>query len=380
MPRLAVASISSEMVIYKGMILPEEVKYFSDLTKSNPRNIVYHIRQSTNTSPSPGNAQPFRAIGHNGELNSVEGNADKNHKAPRGFSDSRTFDEQLRELILEGKTVMEAITMLMPPPLTGNQKVDAMLKDIKAQDLEYNGPAHMVFAFGGIKGAKMDSSALRPSRYLIAKNKAGKEYLYVGSEDMFSDEQVAQMGLEVVERDMLCAGEMIILENGKVKKNQQILEDLAQNYQKTCSRFEKVAAVEMVIPDIALDLGNRESEIAKYQMLPLLGGATNKGAMGDDTNPLKTDENDLPTLADHFKQKFSQVSSPPIDPEKELESFTLEVFLGDKTANPKMRHLWEVESPILKLALAMKLLKLICHLICLAYQLVIVKISNQFLL
>ncbi len=350
LPKLAVASVSSQKVIYKGMILPDEVKHFTDLQKSNPKNVVYHIRQSTNTSPSPGNAQPFYVIGHNGELNSVGGNADKSHRLPRGFSDSRTFDEHLRELISSGKGVVEAITTLMPPPNTGDKEIDEMLKDIRSQGLEYNGPAHMVFSVGGVSGAKMDSSALRPSRYLITRQKGGdknsQQDLYIGSEDMFSDGQLEEMGLEVVERNMLKAGEMIILDkDGKVKKNQQILGELQEKYQKSCNTFEKIEAEESKLPN-PLSLGKREDEIVKYQMLPFLGGAINKIAMGDDTSPLLSG---IHRLADHFKQKFSQVSSPPLDSEKERESFSLTTYLGDKTASPERRHLYEIDSPVLKL-------------------------------
>ncbi len=87
-PNLAIASLSTETVVYKGMILPGEVEHFADLQdeRFTPHRVIYHIRQSTNTSPSPGNAQPFLFVAHNGELNSVKGNARKNHKKSRGWS------------------------------------------------------------------------------------------------------------------------------------------------------------------------------------------------------------------------------------------------------------------------------------------------------
>ena len=331
LPKLAVASLSCQKVIYKGMLLPHEVAYFDDLQKSNPKEVVYHIRQSTNVSPSPGNAQPFNIIAHNGELNSVDGNADKNHKAARGFSDSRTFDEHLRELTLQGKDIIEAVTTLMPPPLTNDRKIDAMLEEMKSQGFEYNGPAHMVFSSGNIQGAKLDSSALRPSRYVIAQNQSGKNCLYIGSEDMFSADRLNEMGLTLVERGMLKAGEMITIENGVVKKNDQILSELADRFKTSGRRIEKIEANPAGLPKQRLDLGQRELEVRKYHLLPLCEGATKKIAMGDDTNPLKTDEKDLPTLAEHFKQKFSQVSSPPLDSDKESASFSLDTYLGKKT-------------------------------------------------
>lgn len=330
LPKLAVASLSCKKVIYKGMLLPEEVKYFEDLQHLKSDEVTYHIRQSTNVSPSPGNAQPFGIIAHNGELNSVDGNALKLQKAARGFSDSRTFDENLRELIASGKDVIEAVTMLMPPPQTGiSSQVDDMLDDLRISDLEYNGPAHMVFSYDGIHGAKLDSSALRPSRYLIAKDAAGAMSLIIGSEDMFLDEKLQDMNLEVVKRGMLKAGEMIVIENGVIKENAQVLSELAARHKKLDVEVEKVEARDGVRAPM-LHLGRRELEVRKYQMLPLCQGASKKIAMGDDTNPLKTDERDLPTLSDHFKEKFSQVSSPSIDPDKEISSFSLTTYLGSK--------------------------------------------------
>jgi glutamate synthase domain-containing protein 2/glutamate synthase domain-containing protein 3/NADPH-dependent glutamate synthase beta subunit-like oxidoreductase/glutamate synthase domain-containing protein 1 len=348
-PKLAVASLSCEKVVYKGMLLPHEVAYFTDLQKSNPTEVVYHIRQSTNVSPSPGNSQPFNIIAHNGELNSVKGRDRKGHLEPRSFSDSRTFDEHLRELTLESKSIIEAITTLMPPPPTGNAEIDAMLQDMKIKGLEYNGPAHMVFSIGNVRGAKLDSSALRPSRYLIAKNADDQNCLYVGSEDMFSAENLQEMGLTVVERGMLKAGEMIVIEGNVIKKNNEILSDLASRYQMSERAIEPISGAVAEIPEASqrLDLGTRESEVEKYQLLPLYEGATKKIAMGDDTNPMKTDAADLPTLAEHFKQKFSQVSSPPLDSDKESSSFSLTSYLGNRE-NGSRSTLLKVDSPILK--------------------------------
>ena len=350
LPKLAVASLSCQKVIYKGMLLPHEVAYFDDLQNSNPKEVVYHIRQSTNVSPSPGNAQPFNIIAHNGELNSVEGNADKNHKAARGFSDSRTFDEHLRELTLQGKDIIEAVTTLMPPPATGNQKIDAMLEEMKSQGLEYNGPAHMVFSSANVQGAKLDSSALRPSRYVIAQNQSGKNCLYIGSEDMFSTARLSEMGLILVERGMLKAGEIITIENDVVKKNDQILSELADRFKTSGRKIEKIEAKPAELPQQKLDLGQRELEVRKYHLLPLIEGATKKIAMGDDTNPLKTDERDLPNLAEHFKQKFSQVSSPPLDSDKESASFSLDTYLLVKQPllNKSDYKIFKTASPILK--------------------------------
>lgn len=351
--RLAVASLSCKRVIYKGMLLPHEVEYFEDLRASNPTEVIYHIRQSTNVSPSPGNAQPFMVIAHNGELNSVEGNADKDHRLPRGFSDSRTFDENLRELLSQGKHITEAFTILMPPPKTGIPQIDAMIEETKITGQEYNGPAHMVFSSGNIKGAKLDSSALRPSRYLVAQNRSGQNCLYIGSEDMFSETRLAEMGLVLVERGMLKAGEMIIIEDNVIKKNEEILLELAgrikeRNLAKpSVRRVDEIVYDELVtFPTQRLNLGARELEIKKYQLLPLIAGATKKIAMGDDTNPMKVDEADVTSLADHFKQKFSQVSSPPLDSDKEAESFSLISYLGNR--QDESFPVLEIQSPILK--------------------------------
>lgn len=351
-PNLAIASLSTETVVYKGMILPGEVEHFADLQDDlfAPRRVIYHIRQSTNTSPSPGNAQPFLSVAHNGELNSVKGNARKNHKKSRGWSDSRTFNEHIGDMILQGTDIIEAITTLMPP--VGGEfsgAVAEMLDDIKSKGLEYNGPAHMVFAHGNISGAKLDSSALRPSRYVITKDKYGHQHLYIGSEDLFSEEKLAEMEQTVVERGMLKAGEMIVLDGDKIKYNQQILEELAARYKKT---EQEIVTIKAETSEISLEpkiaLGKKELEIRKYQLLPLFGGEIKKIAMGDDTDPTGTDPRAIPTLASHFRQKFAQVSSPSLDSDKERPAFSLEMFLGDKTKKQD-RKLLKINSPLLKL-------------------------------
>jgi glutamate synthase domain-containing protein 2/glutamate synthase domain-containing protein 3/NADPH-dependent glutamate synthase beta subunit-like oxidoreductase/glutamate synthase domain-containing protein 1 len=349
-PKLAVASLSSERIVYKGMILPEEVEHFTDLLESDPDNIVYHIRQSTNTSPSPGNAQTFEIIAHNGELNSVDGNADKNHRPSRGFSDSRTFDEHLRFLIEGGMDIVEALTTLMPPPNNGDPEIDAMLEDMRSKGLEYNGPAHMVFVHNGIQGSKLDSSALRPSRYLIAQDASGNKQLFTGSEDMMSAATLKKMGLKAVERGMLQAGEMIVIDrDGVVKKNDEILKDLQKRYQPTNQQIDEIAAIKRTIPEQTLDISNIALERQRFQINSILGGDTKKIGMGDDTNPLKTDPESTPTDADHLKQKFAQVSAPSLDRKKERDSFSLTILLGDRDIKEDQRHLYKVKSPILKL-------------------------------
>jgi len=343
--KLAVASISSEEVIYKGMLLPHEVAFFEDLKKSNPTKVAYHIRQSTNVSPSPGNSQPFRLIGHNGELNSIDGNVYKRHKPARGFSDSRSFDDHLRDLILEGHDIIEAIRILMPPLPTGDPELDAMTKDMKLRGLEYNGPAHMVFSHGNIRGALLDSNALRPSRYLITEDEYGVKGLYVGSEDMLSEANLKQMRLKVVERGMLRAGEMIIIEGNEIKKHVQILQELAARYKPTKIDLVEIKAEALEELPGKKEYGEEELEIRKYQLLPLFQGHAKKMAMGNDTPQLRSEGNYTIKLSEQFAQKFSQVSSPPIDSRAERESFDLTAYLGDRDSQRLLR----VDSPLLKL-------------------------------
>ncbi len=253
-------------------------------------------------------------------------------------------------MLLQGTDIIEAITTLMPP--VGGKfsaAVSEMLGDIQSKGLEYNGPAHMVFSHGNISGAKLDSSALRPSRYVITEDKDGHKHLYIGSEDLFSAKKLEEMEQKVVERGMLKAGEMIILEGDKIKYNQDILEELAARYKKT---EQEIVTIKSTATEVSFEqeisIGKKELEIRKYQLLPLFGGEIKKIAMGDDTDPTGTDARAVPTLAEHFKQKFSQVSSPPLDSGKERSSFNLEMFLGDKTKKQD-RKLLKINSPVLKL-------------------------------
>ena len=192
-----VASLSSRTVVYKGMLMSEQVKgFYPDLLDESMESalVVIHSRFSTNTFPSWERAHPYRYLIHNGEINTLRGNENWMHARQSQLrsrlfgddlkkilpiihedgSDSAKFDETLEFLYLSGRSLPHAMMMMIPEPWTQHDS----MSDAKKAFYEYHstmmepwdGPASMVFTDGTIVGAVLDRNGLRPSRYCVTKD------------------------------------------------------------------------------------------------------------------------------------------------------------------------------------------------------------------
>ncbi len=377
---LSVSSLSSKTMVYKGMLVaPHLDEFYPDLANNSIESAfcMFHQRFSTNTSPEWTLAQPFRALAHNGEINTLQGNRNAmtsiEHEIQHELfgdtadflrpliaqdeSDSASLDRIVELLILSGYSPEHAVMMCIPP--AGGQS--ELSEDEKAF-FEYHsllmrpwdGPAAVVFTDGDTIGAHLDRNGLRPLRYALT----GDGLLVLGSEAGLID-----LGARPIrEKGRLGPGEIIAvnLSTGAVRFNDEIVKDLAgerpyklwleQNHVrlKTGPAATLERDSDITRKQIAFGYTQEELELQLREM-----AATGKElifSMGDDT-PLPPLAEKPQLLFRYFKQRFSQVTNPPIDPIRERTVMSLRMNLGYKrnflTQSPLHGRRLGIDSPIL---------------------------------
>jgi glutamate synthase (ferredoxin) len=358
-----IASLSTRTVVYKAMVRSQRLgQFYQDLV--NPafktKWIVYHRRYSTNTLPRWALAQPFRFLGHNGEINTLLGNLNwmKAREAllsetkgnalgndwlpiidPQG-SDSANLDDALEFLVRSGNSVESALMQLIPEAYEHQPAVSGPVKDFyeyySALQEPWDGPAFIVFGDGFKVGAAMDRNGLRPGRYLLLADGS----VILGSESGIIDIQPDH----VLEKGRLGPGQMISvdIESGRVSKNWQIKERVAAQYpfgqwleaerrHHVVQPFRK--AVEMFDDDLLTyqkAFGYGKEEVDAVIAIMARNGAEPVFSMGDDT-PLAVLSEKPRVLYDYFKQRFAQVTNPPIDHLREKLVTSLTVHLGNRS-------------------------------------------------
>jgi glutamate synthase (NADPH/NADH) large chain/glutamate synthase (ferredoxin) len=356
--RCYVCSLSSQTVVYKGLLTPWQFpQFFADLRESafEATFVIFHQRYSTNTQPSWNLAQPFRYVAHNGEINTIVSNrrwlrAKENQIREKltvgswykvledNVSDSASFDNGLEAKLLEGFSVEESMLALVPPAFENDpllsRDVRGALAALAQQSEPWDGPAALVFSDGQYLGAKLDRNGLRPMRYTLTHD----GLLVVGSETGLVDFDESR----IAERSRLGPGEMIVAkpDAGVFLRWRDILKKLASHQSRlTPPRVRKLdtSAPSAVVPvdspkRVAASCGWTEDQF-KILFSGLLHGKEADWSMGDDAPPafLST----LPrTLWDYCKQRFAQVTNPPIDPLRETHVMSLEVKLPASSTAP----------------------------------------------
>jgi glutamate synthase (ferredoxin) len=346
-------SLSSRSVVYKGLLAPWQLaEFYSDI--AHPRFqasfAVFHQRYSTNTRPTWSLAQPFRYLAHNGEINTIGANRRWMHTreksirremdAPEwcrllelGVSDSASFDNALEVQLHREYSLAAAMLRLVPPAWVADPDVSPDLKlFLQTQACEqepWDGPAALVFSDGRYVGAKLDRNGLRPLRYTVTSDGlviAGSE---VGLSD-FDDKHID-------ERMRLGPGEMIVVDpvEGLILRGNDVAKMLAVGYGREDWRpARKIEpSAEFSGPStenpkrVAAALGWSEDQ---YRVLFQSLGMEGKEAiwsMGDDAPPAFISSARRP-LWDYCKQRFAQVTNPPIDPLREAQVMSLDVHLG----------------------------------------------------
>jgi len=378
------ASISARTLVYKGMVRSEVLdRFYADLR--DPRFIVnfavYHRRFSTNTLPRWPLAQPMRLLGHNGEINTLLGNinwasaaeanlevvwgeaaADLRPLVNASFSDSANLDATLELMVRSGRPITDSLLTLVPEAYQGQPDLDSR-PAIRAF-YEYNaclqepwdGPALLVFSDGRVVGATLDRNGLRPARYCITRD----GFVIMGSET------------GVVELE-----ESRILEKGRLGPGQMLAVDLVKrrllrNWDvKAEAAGRHPYAAWLVDHRRTLPLGSWQGERhwGEFDLLQLqtASGFTAEDlelvieemaaqgkeptyCMGDDI-PLAVLSSRPHLLYDYFKQRFAQVTNPPIDPLRERLVMSLEMHLGRRGSalrpDPAGAAVLRLDTPVL---------------------------------
>ena len=378
-----ICSFSSKSIIYKGMFLAEALSdFYLDLKDKRfvSRYAIFHQRFSTNTAPSWDLAQPFRAIAHNGEINTLKGNVNwmKVHEQemfspyfenmenlkpviPSGNSDSAALDNVFELLNISGHSAPLAKLMLIPD--AWSKKSEILPKDhmqlfnfLNSTMEPWDGPAAIAGTDNEWVIAATDRNGLRPLRYTITKDKL----LFAGSETGMIELDETR----ILSKGRLGPGEIIGLriEKGKVFSNSEIKNYLAKEYknfnnqiidldkkfiiQKEKSDFQ---GSELKQRQHAFGFSLEDLELILHPMVE--DGKEATGSMGDDT-PLAVLSDKYRPLYHFFRQNFSQVTNPPIDSLRENKVMSLKTRFGNlgnilDFSNLTEENIYVLNSPIL---------------------------------
>ncbi len=379
-----IASLNSQLLSYKGLVMPKELaEYYLDLKDEAfaSSSISYHQRFSTNTSPQWRLAQPFRFLAHNGELNTIRANrnwavarqskfetpllpdlADLKPLVAQTGSDSNSLDNMMEVLMMGDMHIFQALRLLVPPAWQNMPHMDAD----KRAFLEYNsmhmepwdGPAGMVINTGKYAICGVDRNGLRPTRYVITKDRHITFASEIG---------VYQYAPEdVVEKGRLKPGQVIAvdLENGTLIKPEEIDDQLknAKPYRQWMD--DGYMHIEEKLEKNEKTLGWDRDTADTYQkyfqvtfeerdaVIRVLAedGQEATVSMGDDA-PLPVFSHKPRSVFDYFRQMFAQVTNPPIDPLRENIVMSLNTCFGREQnmflEGPEHARRLEVNSPIL---------------------------------
>src|SRR6266436_686665 len=356
-PRCYICSLSSQTIVYKGLLTPWQFpQFYEDLRDPSFATTfaVFHQRYSTNTQPSWHLAQPFRYVAHNGEINTIVSNRRWLRAKASEFrarltvgswfplleenvSDSASFDNAFELRLLEGLSSEEAMLAMVPPafekdPLL-SRDVRTALTALSQQSEPWDGPAALVFSDGQFVGAKLDRNGLRPLRYTLTHD----GLLIAGSETGLVDLDESR----IAERQRLGPGEMILANpaTGLFLRWRDILKRLAIQQARNAVPQRKLTASATASPvpvtepkRVAGAAGWTEDQF-KILFSALTRGKEADWSMGDDAPPAFLSA--LPrTLWDYCKQRFAQVTNPPIDPLRETHVMSLDVHLQDGVTLP----------------------------------------------
>ena len=378
-----ICSFSSKSIIYKGMFLAESLsEFYLDLQdeRLTSRYAIFHQRFSTNTAPSWDLAQPFRAIAHNGEINTLKGNINwmKVHEEemfsslfedmenikpviPIENSDSASLDNVFELLNMSGHSAPLTKIMLIPDAWSKKSKIlprdHLQLFNFLNSTMEpWDGPAAIAATDNDWVIAATDRNGLRPLRYTVTKDKL----LFAGSETGMVDLDEKK----IVSKGRLGPGEIIgvRIERGKVFTNSEIKNYLAKEYKnfnnqiidldkKFLIKDEKneFSGEELRILQHCFGYSIEDLELILHPMVEESKEAT--GSMGDDT-PLAVLSDKYRPLYHFFRQNFSQVTNPPIDSLRENKVMSLKTRFGNlgnilDFSNLTEENIYVLNSPIL---------------------------------
>ena len=405
----AIVSLSHRTIVYKGMLIAPLIPlFFPDLRDAlyETAIAVFHQRYSTNTMPRWEIAQPFHMLSHNGEINTLEGNktwmlareAEWRATSTSGVSleaavtdagpalatavmarggvidvrgsDSAMLDNALELLVMGGRDIRHAMAMLVPEAWERVQDMDPVWRAFYQYHAglsePWDGPAALAFCDGRVVGLSLDRNGLRPARFLVTDDGlvvCGSEVGAVQIDDA-----------RVVRKGKVGPGQMIAvdLDSGSFAENHEIKSWLAaqQPYAAWLERemhvlapagaaqlhsgshesLSEVASRSALLGELQRAFGYTQEELQVILRPMLRDGQEPLGSMGDDTPTAVLADRPRP-LYNFFKQRFAEVTNPPIDPIREELVMSLSCALGRRghllTAAPEHAHLLRLASPVI---------------------------------
>ncbi|MBU6408819.1 MAG: glutamate synthase subunit alpha, partial [Verrucomicrobia bacterium] len=386
-PGFYISSFSSRTIVYKGLLnAPDLGKFYLDLQDPlyETALAIFHQRYSTNTFPNWQLAHPFRVLAHNGEINTLSGNQiwtrarEQELTSPEwadrvellkpilqpGGSDSASLDNALEVLQLSGRDILHSVMMLIPEAWEQNDDLSPALKGFyrfhACLNEPWDGPAALVFSDGQYVGAALDRNGLRPARYKIYDD--GLMVLASEAGVLPLDEK------RVTVKGRLGPGKIIAIDTqaGKLLLDETIKARVAgrEPYAEWCRRqiFPLSSHAENLVsptdgeadvPDLSrrqISFGWDAEELREMLKPMVAGGDEPIGSMGDDT-PLAVFSKRPRLLYDYFKQRFAQVTNPPMDSIREKIVMSLSTLLSRRrswlTESEAHAKLIELSSPFL---------------------------------
>ncbi|MYC66540.1 MAG: glutamate synthase large subunit [Acidobacteriia bacterium] len=378
-------SISSRTICYKGLLLaPQIFDYYPDLGDSDFQSAValIHQRFSTNTFPTWERAQPFRYLAHNGEINTVRGNAnwmrareatleselfgaDAEKIKPiidETGSDSTQIDNALELLIQSGRSIAHSFMMLIPEAWSSHEHMEPYKKEFyeyHATMMEpWDGPASIVFTDGRFVGGSLDRNGLRPSRYCVTED----DLVVMGSETgVVSGIHPA----DVRTKGRLQPGRMFLvdMQEGRIIRDEEIKEtiskrqtygDWLREHLVDIAELPEPASVKETDPETLLQCQRSFGYTLEHQRIliaPMASkGAEPTGSMGIDI-PLACLSERPQLLFSYFKQLFAQVTNPAIDPIREELVMSTLTYVGPQgnvlAERPEHAHMIRVPLPVI---------------------------------
>ena len=384
--KLYFCSFSAKTIIYKGLMLPSDIKnFYIDLqSKQFTSSIcVFHQRFSTNTSPRWHLAQPFRLLAHNGEINAIRGNRNWSRARSNIFettkipkiqnfkqivnetgSDSSALDNMLEILVSGGINILKSIRMIIPPAWQNAQIIDPDVRsfhEYNSMHMEpWDGPAGIVMSDGNWAICVLDRNGLRPARYQIDNlnnitiaSETGVNPVH--DENIKSKGRISPGGLLAIntENSEILSEEDVdsALKNGAtyrrwLKDNAIYIESSLDTYEGP--GLKKISSEEFKISS-KLFLLYKEERTSVIKPLAI-DSQEGTGSMGDDT-ALAVMSKMHRQIYDYFRQQFAQVTNPPIDSLRESSVMSLETCFGPELnvyeESPEHAKRLVISSPVL---------------------------------
>ncbi|MFC5464234.1 glutamate synthase large subunit [Lederbergia graminis] len=379
-----IASFSARTIIYKGLLLPEQLReFYLDLNNEAFESAfaMVHNRFSTNTFPSWRRAQPNRFSMHNGEINTINGNMHWMQAREGAFqsdvlpiteelrpvidedgSDSAMFDNVLEFLVLAGWSLPHAMMMMVPEPWQHNP----LLTDTRKAFYQYHsmlmepwdGPAAMAFTNGEQIGACLDRNGLRPARYILTED----DFICLSSEVGVVDIPEEK----IILKDRLKPGQMLLVDikQGRLLLDEEVKQQIFSQQPYKSLVNQQITSIDSlkakkqqeqildknVLQTLQAAFGYTNEEVEKVIKPMIETGKEPIGSMGYDA-PLAVLSNQSQLLFNYFKQKFAQVTNPPIDAIREELVTSMEILLGPEgnllNPAPTDYHKIRLSTPIL---------------------------------